>query len=87
MKVVKYQAKKTNHTVRHALTIKEGRKWMQIILIDHPIRVIRVQNTEQRFMEDTEYKVSKAKRIIKNMARSYYGTLKKAPKSVRVALR
>jgi len=87
MKVVKYQAKKTNHTVRHALTVKEGRKWTHLILIDHPIRVIRVQNTEKRFITDTQYKVSKAKRIIKNMTRAYYGTLRKAPKSVRVALR
>ena len=87
MKVVKYQSKKTNHTVRHALTVKVGRKWMHLILVDHPIRVIRVLNTEQKFMEDTVYKVSKVKRIIKDMTRSYYGTLRNAPKKVREVLR
>jgi hypothetical protein len=87
MNVVKYQAKKTNHTVRYALTVKVSRKWMHLILLDHPIRVIKVLTTEQEFMEDTTHKVSKVKRVIKNMARSYYGTLHKAPKNVREALR
>ena len=84
MKVVKYQI---DNAIRHGLIVTEGRKWSQLILVEHPIRLIKVPNSEQRYMADTDYKVSKAKRIIKQMIKSHYGTIRNAPKNVRAALR
>jgi hypothetical protein len=85
MKVVQYQA--SNQSVRHGLFVTEGRKWSQLILVEHPIRLIKVPNSEQRNMADMDYKVSKAKRIIKQMVKVYYGTIRNAPKNVRAVLK
>jgi hypothetical protein len=84
MEVIRYQAK--GQAVRHGLLVTTGRKWTHIILVDHPIRIVRVLNKEQDNMEVMNYKVSKATRVIKRMAQSYYGTMRKAPKNVRKVL-
>ena len=85
MKVIKYN---TEHFgIRHGLLVAEGRKWSKLILIEHPVRVQRIPNTELKRICDTNYKPSKALKHIKQMAKMYYGTIRNAPKSLREVLR
>ena len=84
MKVVKYNSKRG---VRHGIIVKEGRKWTQLILIEHPIRITKVLNEEQRSMTEVSYRFARAKRIVRDMVKSHYGTIRNAPKNVRAVLK
>lgn len=85
MKVIKYNTK--HYGIRHGLLVAEGRKWSKLILIEHPVRVQRIPNTELKRISDTSYQPRKALKLIKQMAKTYYGTVRNAPKSLRVVLR
>jgi len=85
MKVIEYQT--PSNAIRHGLLVATGRKWTHIILVEHPIRMTRILNTDLSSVTEMKYKVGRAKRIIKDMVKSYYGTNRNAPKKVREALR
>ena len=85
MKVIEYQT--PSNAIRHGLLVATGRKWTQLILVEHPIRVTRILNTDLSSVTEMKYKVGRAKRIIKNMTKAYYGTVRNAPKKVREVLR
>ena len=84
MKVIEYQT--PSNAIRHGLLVATGRKWTQLILVEHPIRVTRILNTDLSSVTEMKYRVGRAKRIIKDMAKAYYGTMRNAPKSVRRVL-
>jgi len=89
MDTIRYQSEKTEQTRRHGIVVKEGRKWMSVILIDYPVRVKRIHISEKSNMviNPDGIKLSKIKKALKNMVRQHLGTMRNAPKSVRVALR
>jgi len=84
MKVIEYQT--PSNAIRHGLLVATGRKWTQLILIEHPIRVTRIPNTELSSVTEMNYRLGRAKRIVKDMVKAYYGTIRNAPKSVRKVL-
>ena len=81
MKVIRYQT--PSNAIRHGLLVATGRKWTQLILVEHPIRVTRILNTELSSVTEMNYRLGRAKRVVKDMIKSYYGTIRNAPKSVR----
>jgi len=84
MKVISYYTKEGR---RSGLLVSEGRKWTKLMMMSLPIKVTKVLNEEQRNMTVLDYKMSKAKRHFKHAVNACYGSLRKAPKSVREVLR
>lgn len=89
MDTVRYQSDKTEQVRRHGIIVKEGRKWMSIILIDYPVRVKRIHIDEKRNMviNPDGIKLSKTKKALRNMVKRHLGSMRLAPKTVREALR
>jgi len=81
MKVIKYQT--PSNAIRHGLLVATGRKWSQLILVEHPIKITRILNIDLSRVSEVKYRVGTAKRIVREMAKSYYGTLRNAPKGVK----
>ena len=63
MKVIEY--KTPSNAIRHGLLVTQGRKWTHIILVEHPIRMTRIPNTDLSSVNEMKYKVSRAKRILR----------------------
>lgn len=84
MKVMRYRSESG---VKTALLVKEGRKYLQILLLDYPMRIRRVPHIEARYMTEMDYPVNRAKRMYRDFARAHYEGLRNVPKSVRAALR
>jgi len=84
MKVIKYNS---NNGIRTGLLVKTGIKWTHLMMMDLPIKIIRVLNTESKYITELDYREGRAKRIFKSAVKKTYGTLRNAPKNVREALR
>jgi len=84
MKVIKYQT--PSNAIRHGLLVATGRKWSQLILVEHPIKITRILNIDLSRVSEVKYRVGTAKRIVREMAQSYYGNMRNAPKGVRRVL-
>jgi len=57
------------------------------MMMDLPIKIIRVLNTESKYFTELDHKESKTKRIFRDAVKKTYGTIRNAPKNVREALR
>lgn len=80
MEVLRY---KTHRGTFPALHIKDGRKLMHLILMDsHGIRVTKVPLSEARYMTVLDYRVSRAKRLLRAAGKKFGIT-----KEARAALR
>lgn len=85
MEVIRYN---DGSGYRHGLLVAEGRKYLQLLLIDTPVRVRKVKLDEARYIQQiTSTTVSKAKAIMRTFVRRQYGTMRNAPKTVREILR
>ena len=84
MKVVRYR---TETGVRIGAIVSEGRKNMQVLLLDNPLRMRSVPLAEQRYMTELDYKPSRFKRHLRHAARAWHGGLRNVPKTVRAAIR
>jgi len=88
MKVIRYH---TDNGFRSGLLVKTGPKWTQLMMMDLPIKIIRVLNTESKYFTELDHKESKTKRIFRDAVKKTYGTIRNAirnaPKNVREALR
>jgi len=89
MDTIRYQSEKTEHIRRHGIIVKEGRKWMSIILIDYPIKIKRIHIDEKRNMviNPDGVKLSATKKALRSMVKRHLGSMRYAPKSVRLALK
>jgi len=74
----------TNDGVRTGLLIAEGRKYLQVLMMDNPLRVRKVPLAEQKHMRELpSYPVERAKKHFRRAARRWHGRLKDLPKSVK----
>jgi len=83
MKTIKYR---TNYGVYHGLQVTTGKKFIHLILIQYPIKIIKVPTSEARYICDDIAPTSKVKRTLKRMAKTSYGTMRSAPKNIKQVL-
>ena len=89
MKVIQYHSDDGRRT---GLLISTGRKFHKAILMDNPIRVIKIPISSGRYIDDLEtgagvpYPVSRAKRLLRNAAKRFHGSIRNISKEAREAL-
>lgn len=49
--------------------VKTGRKYYQCVVIDFPIKVVKIKITDAQYLLDIDYPVKKAARKIKNLVK------------------
>ena len=84
MKVIRYHGSEGSRT---GLLVDTGSKYHHIILVDNPIRMSKVPLSDERYFTDLEYPVSRCKRKLREMIKTWHGSLKNVSKPVRQALR
>ena len=65
--------------------VKTGRKYFQCVVIDFPIRIVKVKITNGRYLTDIDYSTKKAARKIKKMVKQH-GITKGAKQILKEAL-
>lgn len=83
MRVIRFHSEEGQRT---GLLVKETPKYLYLILVKHPLRMLRVPATERRHMLTLDYPVEKSKRILRRAAKDWHGGLRNVPRSVREAL-
>ena len=83
MKIVRYRTEQT----RVGAIVKEGDKFLHLLMIDNPIKVTKVAKAERRYMTEIDYKESRFKRIARRCVKNWHGGMRNVSKQVREALR
>ena len=83
MKVIRYRTDQS----RTGAVVKEGDKFLHILMIDNPVRIVKVPKSEERYMVELDYPISRFKRIAKRCVKEWHGGLRNVSKPVREALR
>jgi hypothetical protein len=84
MKVIRYHGDEGSRT---GLLVETGSKYHHVIMVDNPIRMIKVPLSEERNFTDLDYPVARCKRKLRDMARAWHGSLKNVSRPVREALK
>ena len=82
--VIRYRG---DEGTRTGLLVTEGRKYIQLLLMDNPLRIKKVPLAHGKYIEVLEYRLGRAKRIFRDAAKKYHGGLRGCPKTVREVLR
>ena len=78
----------TNDGVRRGMLIKTGRKYLQVIMMDYPLRVRKVPLAEQKYMTVLEhYPLWKCKKHFRRAAKRWHGKPGDLSKTVKQAIR
>ena len=77
MKVISYKST-TGKT--YGLLVKEARKFVYVVLMQHPIQIKKLRMTETRYMTDIVYPLNKCKKHLRAAARQWHNELSKPTK-------
>ena len=81
MHTIRYHSE---HGVIRGLMITEGHKYLTLVLVEHPVRLRRVLKKEGKHIRNLDdIPVAKVLKVLHRMVKADYGSVRKAPKSVR----
>lgn len=75
----------TPHGVKTAIMGEPGRVWTPYVMIEYPVRLFKIRNTDKRYIKDMDYPLRKAVRHYLRIGREK-GITKGAKRFLREAL-
>lgn len=77
----------TDNGVRRGLQVKEGRKFLHLVLLDYPLVIKRVPTSESRYIKPGDFTVPRVRRSLRELNKQAGGSTRDLSKDLRRVLR